>query len=415
MNQSIVNFVGNRTISLSSLFTAAGCLGLLTTWIIRQRNMRKNLKKYLNYVEFEIHPSVIKDVKPARVILVTGGNGFVGSHIIDILLSKEETLQVIVLDVVLPAKDKRNNRVTYVKCSILDVGNLSKIFEAYKIDSIIHTASLIPYLGVPDEAIMKVNVQGSQNLINCALKFSVKSFVYTSSCTVIMSPNVYRYENISEDIGMPKQHIDTYTASKGIVEKMVSDVSNLQGMVTCSLRPGAVFGKGDKLISDNCKRGVDAFVIGDGTALQDYVLVENVALAHVLAEKALATKEGRLKLHCNSYFIGSNESTQYGWFNGLNSPGSNPKVCHWEQPYPTLIPLPFINTLAYINLLIYNLTGYVALAPSLAPSLLQFTQKTYTFNSNKAKEHFGYVPILSVKDSILKIVQDYQANISNNK
>jgi nucleoside-diphosphate-sugar epimerase len=122
-----------------------------------------------------------------------------------------------------------------------------------------------------------------------------------------------------KDVGYPKQHLDTYTTTKEAAEHLVLSANDPsgQGLATCVLRPAGVFGKGDKLGSDKLVLGgSDSIILGDGTAIIDWVPVECVASAHQLAEAALSTEQGRKKVNGQVYFIGNNENKSYGWFNG---------------------------------------------------------------------------------------------------
>ena len=295
-------------------------------------------------------------------------------------------------------------------------------FDADGVDSVIHVASLIPFLGVPEEAIWAINVDGTKCLLEAckSIPKPVKSLIYTSSATVVLDKDIKSYESIAENkVGYPKQHMDTYTTTKEAAELLVIAANNIgsnavDGFATCVLRPAAVFGKGDKLVSDKHVAGIDAAIIGEGTAKIDWVPVESVALAHQLAEAALATSEGRKKLNGQVYFIGNNEQHQYGWFNGEKSStdasknNNNQEFSHWEQKQPDHIPLWLAYSLAYINITIFNLIGIPPLAPFLAPSLLDYTQRTYTFNSNKAFVDFGYKPVYSVEEAIRRRVEVYK-------
>ena len=108
-----------------------------------------------------------------------------------------------------------------------------------------------------------------------------------------------------------------------------------------------------------------------------------------------------------TYFIGNNEERQYGWFMGAPMDGDpGGPVSHWGHARPLRLPLALVMAMAYLNLAIYTLIGVPILPPFLAPSLVDFTQRTYTFCSDRAAQDFGYVPTESVADSIKRLVAE---------
>ena len=78
--------------------------------------------------------------------MITEGNGFVGKYIAAYLA--EKGVNVIVFDLSIPEESSRLKQVTYVRGNLLNPQHLEKAFSFRQVDSVIHTASLIPYLGV---------------------------------------------------------------------------------------------------------------------------------------------------------------------------------------------------------------------------------------------------------------------------
>ena len=383
--------------------------------VTRSRNLQESLDRYLGVrIPFEIHPAAQR--RPdTRTVMVTGGNGFLGQYIVDLLVSKG--LNVIVFDVALPDPPARRGQVTYVRGNVLELTHVERAFAevGFRVDSVLHTASLIAFLGVPEKAIWRVNIEGTMNLVKASARNGVQSFVYTSSATVGIDPASPNAENLVEDPQSPPSssaHVDLYALTKACAEKIVNDSSSLDGMVATALRPGAIFGRGDKVITDKTAHGIDRYFIGTGGAKMDWVPVENVATAHVLAEEALATDgERRRRMHRAAYYIGNNEMHTYGWFMGdaSVSSGCDPKLSHWEHPRPESIPLPVAYALAWVNLALYHLFGRPLLSPFLAPQLIGATQRTFTFRSDKAGRDFGYFPTLDVKEAIRRRVESARA------
>jgi len=371
---------------------------------------RRSIRKQKNFLRLT-SPQTLFDIsrprqqptgKQVRTILVTGGNGFLGKYIVKMLL-EFENINVVVFDLSIPQTEMRHPDVTYIQGNILNMNHLESMLSLVKVDSVIHTASLIPNIEVPDEAIYEVNITGVKNLLNCCQSSGVSFFVYTSSATVVLTRDCVVDLNIREDDPIRVDSgIDMYTKSKAIAEKLVLAVDQNK-MATCSLRPPNIFGVGDRNLSDMCRTGQTTAILGNGLHLMDWTPVECVAHAHILAERALSNADSKDRVAGNAYFVGSNEVHTYGWFMGTGSPAES--LSHWNHPRPTPLPVWLAFTLAYVNETVYSLFGVILLSAGFSPSLIQYTQRSYTFCSDKARRDFGYVPIISVVDAIKRIVQ----------
>jgi thioester reductase-like protein len=115
-------------------------------------------------------------------------------------------------------------------------------------DSVLHVASLIPFLGVPDAAVFRINVDGTANVVRACEQAGVPALMYTSSATVALDRDVVHARKLTEESPPPRTHLDTYTTTKAAAEKIVVD-ANGSGVTTCVLRPAAIFGRGDKCVS----------------------------------------------------------------------------------------------------------------------------------------------------------------------
>ena len=195
--------------------------------------------------------------------------------------------------------------------------------------------------------------------------------------------------------------------SFSIAERLIKTASTAnKHLVTCILRPAAIFGIGDKLIADKFILGQDLFYIGSGEAILDWTPVQSVAHAHILAEEKLATdKDSRIAMNGKAYFISNNESFAYRWFNGAGTVGKSPKLSHWQQPHPQSIPLPLVKILALINETFVTIFGIPILAPALSQVSIDYTQRTYTFSTAHAEADFGYEPVISVQEAIKQLTE----------
>jgi sterol-4alpha-carboxylate 3-dehydrogenase (decarboxylating) len=122
-------------------------------------------------------------------VCVIGGCGFLGHHIVELLIERHPKSKVSVID--LRDSPKRSqDRTTFYACDITDEAAVKESFKKCNPDVIIHTASpLATAAGMKEETMYKVNVTGTQVLLKAAQEAGVKAFVYTSSASVIMGHN----------------------------------------------------------------------------------------------------------------------------------------------------------------------------------------------------------------------------------
>ena len=115
-------------------------------------------------------------------VLVTGGCGFLGSHIVELLLERSITSKVSVID--LRTTQNRQDKANYYDVDITDSDRVKSLFETLKPDVVIHTASPVFNANKPD-LMYKVNVEGTKTLVKVSQESNVKAFVYTSSASII--------------------------------------------------------------------------------------------------------------------------------------------------------------------------------------------------------------------------------------
>ena len=232
-------------------------------------------------------------------VLVIGGCGFLGGHIVSQLL-EPSTSKVSVLD--LRTTKNRLPGASYYDADITSPEAVRSVFEKVRPQIIIHTASPT---AVQDNASTaqkkgakalyhKVNVEGTRTLVEQAGRIGcVKAFVYTSSASVVHDGHS---DLINADERWPilraPQQKDAYSESKGIAEELVLAANRKYGdMLTIALRPAGIFGEGDMQLIPNLllayKKGQTRFQLGGNENIFDFTYVGNVAYAHILAAVAL--------------------------------------------------------------------------------------------------------------------------------
>jgi UDP-glucose 4-epimerase len=246
-------------------------------------------------------------------ILVTGGAGFIGSHLVDRLL--EEGYEVTVIDDLSSGslENLRQNEgkkgFRFVKGDIRD-GNLLKR-NLKDIDAVFHKAALINVtLSVREPLLTNdVNVQGTINLLKACLDANVKRVVYASSAAVYGD---VRVSKISEDA--PKNPLSPYGISKLAAEGYMRFFYKVHGLETVSLRFFNAYGPRQRfdpefpysgvitIFLSRLVKGESPVVNGDGQQTRDFVYVQDMVEADLLA---LRCKNAAGKV----FNIGSGERT----------------------------------------------------------------------------------------------------------
>jgi UDP-glucose 4-epimerase len=238
-------------------------------------------------------------------ILVTGGAGFIGSHIVDDLLSLGS--QVIVLDDLSGGfKENVNEKAEFIEGSINDERLIEKIFNDFRFDYVYHLAAYAAE-GL-SHFIKKFNYEnnliGSVNLINASVNNDVKCFVFTSSIAV------YGKNQLPMKEDMIPQPEDPYGVAKLAVEQELKICKEIFGLNYIIFRPHNVYGErqniGDKyrnvigIFMNQIMRGKPLTIFGDGEQTRAFSYIKDVS--PVMA-KAAFTQEA----YDNIFNIGADE------------------------------------------------------------------------------------------------------------
>ena len=238
--------------------------------------------------------------------LVTGGGGFVGSHLVEFLLGKGHKVKV--LDNF--STGKKENIYTFEKDIELiegDIRNYNTVINAVKgTELIIHLAALTPAQRSISDPVLcnEVNINGTVNILDAAGKYDIKRVVFASSSSVYgNSEEVPKHEKLTPDPLSP------FALTKLTGENYCKIFSELYGLETVSLRYFSVFGPKQDYESQysaiipkfikTMLEGNQPVILGDGEQSRDFVFVSNIVKATYLAS-TIDLKEKNTLLNCAS-------------------------------------------------------------------------------------------------------------------
>lgn len=299
-----------------------------------------------------------------RNILVTGGAGFIGSHLVDRLLA-EGNWHVTVVD---DLNDfyapeikranlegaKANPDFEFVEADIRDGEKLREIFDRREFNCIVHLAAragVRPSLCHP-KLYAQTNIDGTLNLLELARDFEVKQFVFGSSSSVY---GINSKVPFSEDDRI-NQPISPYASTKAAGELLCHTYSHLFNIRTVCLRFFTVYGarqrpdlaihKFSRLIVE----GKPIQIFGDGTTRRDYTYIDDI----IQGVRASIDYDGAMYEVFN---LGESETTELSRLVELLEENLEMKAIIDRQPMqPGDVPITFADISKAKRLLNYNPT-----------------------------------------------------------
>ncbi|GIW23047.1 MAG: 3-beta hydroxysteroid dehydrogenase [Candidatus Sericytochromatia bacterium] len=325
-------------------------------------------------------------------VLVTGANGFIGSNLCKFLNSKGYNVRALVL---------KNTSLKFIEDVNLEIfygdisDNNSIKGSCRNIDTIFHLAAIAKDWGNKD-IFFKVNVNGTENLLNQAVKENVKRFIFMSSIAVHKYSG---YIDADENVEKNCSKNFYYGLSKSLAENIVNDFYINKKIETVIIRPGLFpFGPNDITSFLKLAHALESrkfLFVNSGKSLLSTAYIENLCYGLELA--GLSNNASG-----NTYII--SDDVKITWKELIE------KFCKELSINSNFYSIPYwlANIFAVFIELFYKLFD-LKVEPPLTRYRALIMKNDIHFSCNKAKKELKYKPIVSLDEGIKKTVQWYKS------
>lgn len=321
--------------------------------------------------------------------LVTGGGGFLGGRIVEMLRQRGDEVTV------LGRRPYPRLAAAGVTCIQGDVRDAAAVRAACAgMDAVFHVAG-VPGIWGRRETYYEINTVGTLNVVAACRAAGVPRLIYTSSPSVVMSDAPLR--GADESAPYPARYLTHYSETKALAERAVLG-ANDESLRTVALRPHLIFGPGDPhlmpRVIGRARRG-KLIRVGDGDNRVDIIYVDNAARAHLQAADALrpgAACAGR------AYFITNGEPVRlWEWFAMVLAAIGAPPVMRaisYQAAYRAGATLEWL----------YRLLG-IQREPIMTRFLAGQLAHDHYFNIDAARRDLGYNVEVDMEEGTRRLVE----------
>lgn len=219
-------------------------------------------------------------------IIVTGGAGFIGSHLVNFLINKG--FEVLVIDDLSNGNIKNvNPKSCFKKIDILDSNKINKCFKEFSPDFVVHLAAITSKSQSDTKMVKEVNILGTSNILKTCINNKVKKIVFSSSAAVYGEAKklpIRENQKLSP--------LSPYGISKVKAESQILSFSDKYNLNYSILRYSNVYGPKQKydneggvvpIFCNNFSLSKKIVVFGNGLQTRDFIYVDDVVKANYLA------------------------------------------------------------------------------------------------------------------------------------
>ncbi|KAL8238707.1 hypothetical protein R6Q59_015274 [Mikania micrantha] len=245
-------------------------------------------------------------------------------------------------------------------------------------------------------------VQGVKNVIKACQECKVKRLIYNSTADVVLD-NSHDIHNGNETLLYATKFKNIYSELKAQAEATVLLANDMDGLLTCALRPSNIFGPGDKKLLpslvDVAKSGWAKFIIGSDGSICDYTYVENVAHALICAEAALVSR--MVSVSGKVFFI-TNIEPMRSWEFSLH-------MLEGLGYYRPMVKLPAVVVRLIVNLIkwMHSKTNFRNNSNYSVHNIVQLMSYTTTYDCSAAQHHIEYSPVVLMDEGITSTIESF--------
>ncbi|XP_052569213.1 LOW QUALITY PROTEIN: putative short-chain dehydrogenase/reductase family 42E member 2 [Peromyscus californicus insignis] len=344
---------------------------------------------------------------PRQKVLVTGGGGYLGFSLGSSLAKRG--ISVILLDLRRPQWPLPSG-TEFIQADVRDEEALYQAFQG--VDCVFHVASygMSGAEKLQKQQIESINVGGTRLVINVCVRRRVPRLVYTSTVNVTFGGKPIEQGDEDSVPYFPlDKHMDHYSRTKAIADQltlMANGTPLLGGgtLRTCVLRPPGIYGPEEQRhlprVANHIKKRLFMFRFGDRRTRMNWVHVQNLVQAHMLAAEALTMAKGYVASG-QAYYINDGDSVNlFEWMAPLF------EKLGYSQPWIWVPTSCVYLTAALMEYLHLALRPICTVPPLLTRSEVLSVAVTHTFQIAKARAQLGYAPDkFSFADAVERYVQ----------
>lgn len=315
-----------------------------------------------------------------KKVFVTGGSGFVGQHIIPILLAHEyEVFALARSDKSAKFVETLGARAVRDDLTQLSISTQEALAQC---EYVLHSAAYMDFTFDP-EPYLSINVEATRQLLLFAKNAAIKKFIYISAAPVVPGSPIVNLTEDQAGSDLPKA---LYPRTKAMAERLVL-AANTSSFLTISLRPPAIWGPDNHHLDDlleNVKDGKWRW-IGGGQQILSTIHVKNLGNAILAAFDS--------NIGGKAYFVTDGERrSMKSFFKGiLEAEGLNPG----DKVLPLWIASFAANMVRSIWTL-FNLSS----RPPVAPLMIRLMGNEFSVSDKKARKELGYKNAISIDQGI---------------
>jgi len=324
-------------------------------------------------------------------VLVTGGTGFTGSHLVRRLLTDGHEVYSIDNAEGLFYQELKDLGAKIDLGSIAEQSFCEKAIAWSNPQVVYHLAAAFRQLDVPNQYYWDVNVEGTRYLCEAAHKAGVAKFVYCST------QGIHGHiDNPPGNEDSPVKPEDYYQYTKHEGEKVVNEIVAKTGFDATTVRPTAIYGPGDParfLMMYNRSKGGTFMMFGSGQTTYHPVYIDNLVDCFLLA--AEKGKKGEAYLAADEHYYTLNDLIRHVG----KSMGVDVKIKH----YP-FWPLYCAAVVCEI------ICKPLRLTPPIFRRRVDWFRRLRAFSIDKAKRDLGYQPKIAIEEGLKRTADWYREN-----